>query len=376
MRLVVIGDIGPLDDMIHIGDEAMFDAAVTQLRQRGVDGITAITSNPSDTSERYGVETVVPLARGGSPEEVREAIAASDGVLVAGGGNLSSVWPSHIVERANLAEVASELGRPFVISGQTIGPVLTSVDRETVARMLGSARLVGTRESASAALVATLGVAADRARQNVDDASFLGDDISPSPVIAAPGVAPFALITLARHVGDVDSDHALDAYAELVDAVADRTGLELVFHPHYGSLRDDIRGDSVVHAAVAERLRSSQVRVVPTTDVASSAALARSAELVVTSRYHPAVFAGPGGVPTIGIPVDAYTDVKLRGALGSFGQDGILPLDRLLERGGTDTVGSVWDEREQTRERGIRIAEGAREATAVWWDRVLGAFSG
>ncbi|MDP9026241.1 MAG: polysaccharide pyruvyl transferase family protein [Actinomycetota bacterium] len=373
MHIVTIGDIGPVDEMIHIGDEAMFDAAVRELRLRGVDRITAVTSNPADSVARYAVETVVPLSRGGSPDELAEVIGSADGVLVAGGGNVSSVWPSHIVERANLASIAAELDRPIVVSGQTIGPVLTDADRETVGRMLGSARLVGTRESASAALVTALGVPADRSAQNVDDASFLGDGDARA---AAPPGDPYALVTLARHVGDVDFERALDAYARLLDAVAEQTDLELVFHAHFGSLRDDVRGDALVHAAVAERLRTARVRVVPPTDVPSSATLARSAALIVTSRYHPAVFAGPGGVPTIGIPVDEYTGVKLRGALGSFGQDGILPISRVLEHGGADTVGAVWDARAQTRERGIRIAGTARADSAAWWDRVLRAFGG
>jgi polysaccharide pyruvyl transferase WcaK-like protein len=374
MNIVVIGDIGPVDNMIHIGDEAMFEAAIRELRTRGVETFTAISSNPADTAARYGVEATLPLSRGGSADRLRALIAGADGLLVTGGGNISSVWPSHIVERARLAEFAAESGRPFVISGQTIGPVLTDSDRGTVAEMLGSARLVGAREAASAALVAGLGVIADRRAQNVDDASFLGD-ASTTPPIAAP-VDPYALITFARHVGEVPSERALDAYAGLLDDVAERTGLELVFHAHFASLGDDDRGDSLVHAAIAERLSSRRVRVEPTRDVPTSAALARSADLVVTSRYHPAVFAGPGGVPTIGVPVDEYTDVKLRGALSSFGQDGILPIAELLERGGRETVGTVWDARAQTRDRGIRIAETARNRAAAWWDRVLGALGG
>lgn len=376
MHIVTIGDIGPIDDMIHIGDEAMFDAAVHELRSRGVDRITAVSSNLNDSATRYGVETVLPLSRGGSNDELCEVIGAADGVLVAGGGNVSSVWPSHIVERANLARIAAKLDRPFVVSGQTIGPALSDTDRQTVAGMLGSARLVGTREATSAALVTGLGVTTDRAAQNVDDASFLGDDHAARDLAAPPDEPdePYALITFARHVGGVDPERALDAYAGLLDAVAEQTGLELVFHAHFGSLRDDIRGDSVVHALVAERLRTARVRVARTTDVPSSAALARSAALVITSRYHPAVFAGPGGVPTIGIPVDEYTDVKLRGALGGFGQDGILPIAELLGRGGATTLGTVWDARAQTRERGIRIADRARRNSAAWWDRVRAAF--
>jgi polysaccharide pyruvyl transferase WcaK-like protein len=382
MHLVMIGDIGPVDNMIHIGDEAMFDEAARQLRRRGVERITAISSNPADTVDRYGVSAVLRLSRGGSAEELSALIADSDGVLVTGGGNISSVWPSHIVERAGLARMAEEHGRPFVLSGQTIGPVLSPADRETVAWMLRSATLVGTREAASASLVARLGVDAERTRQTADDASFLIDGRETS---SPPLAEPYALVTIARHVGDADPELAAAAYARLLDTAVEQTGLELVFHAHFASMHGaetnagDVRGDSAVHAAIAARLRTSRFRVAPTTDVPSSARLARDADLVISSRYHPAVFAGPGGVPTIGIPVDEYTEVKLRGALGSFGQgaDGhgaLLSLSNLLQAGGGDTVKNVWGAREQTHERGIRLADESRPISEAWWDRVRAAF--
>lgn len=374
MRLLMIGDIGPVDDMIHIGDEAMFDEAVRQLRRRGADHLTAISSNPADTTARYDLSAVLPVGRGGSEDGLRSLVAEADGVLVTGGGNISSVWPTHIVERARLARLAAESDTPFVLSGQTIGPVLSAPDRETVARMLASARLVGARESATAALIAELGIPADRARQTVDDASFLADGRTSSRDAAA--LPPYALVTLARHVGDVDLELAQGAYARLLDEVAEQTGLAIVFHAHFASLDSaETRGDSAVHAPVAARMRSA-TQVVPTVDVPTSALLARGAELVVTSRYHPAVFAGPGGVPTIGIPVDDYTDVKLTGAIGAFGQRGVLPLTTLIDEGGAETVRDAWAGRHETRARGIRLADQARPTSDAWWDRVAETLGG
>src|ERR671912_382735 len=109
MRVVALGDVGVVDDMMHIGDEAMFAAAVG-------------------------------------------AVAAADGVLIAGGGNLASTWPLHVYERAALAGIAARLSRPLVVSGQTLGPDLRGRDRDLVRGLLHSAALVGVRESASHAL--------------------------------------------------------------------------------------------------------------------------------------------------------------------------------------------------------------------------------
>ena len=58
MRIVAIGDVGVVDGMMHIGDEAMFDALVEALRARGASSIVGVSGNPSETAERYGIEAV------------------------------------------------------------------------------------------------------------------------------------------------------------------------------------------------------------------------------------------------------------------------------------------------------------------------------
>ncbi|WP_397545215.1 hypothetical protein, partial [Salinibacterium sp.] len=57
-QIVVIGDIGVMNNMIHIGDEAMFEALVDAMRQRGIHGITGISSAPIESSARYGISAV------------------------------------------------------------------------------------------------------------------------------------------------------------------------------------------------------------------------------------------------------------------------------------------------------------------------------
>ncbi len=108
-------------------------------------------------------------------------------------------------------------------------------------------------------------------------------------------------------------------------------------------------------------------------DSATSAALARGAELVISSRYHPVVFAVSGGVPSIGIPVDDYTTTKLTGALGNFGQTSLLPIDGLLAGDGADLFFDVWQARQLIRERGLAEAALQRAASSAWWDRVAAA---
>ncbi|MGD8195327.1 polysaccharide pyruvyl transferase family protein [Herbiconiux sp. P18] len=409
MRLVLLGDVGVLDDMIHIGDEAMFDEALHQLRQRGATQVTAVSANPAETAERYGVESVarigfsagaahdraadgermrrvVQTARGesgllaaGDPAfSVIEAVRAADGVLVTGGGNMASTWPLHVFERATLGAVAEALGRPLVVSGQTIGPELGDDDARLVTELLSSARRVGLREPASFALCRRLGVPDEVLHATVDDASFVGDRVPAAPGSAGPVGRDYCAVTFSTHLNGRDPDAFVRAAAALLDDIADR-GLDVLFVAHFGSLVPGaVRGDSVLHDRVAASMRHPSTAVVPGDSVSAAALVAREAALVLTSRYHPAVFAVSGGVPTIGISVDDYTTVKLTGALGNLGQDAVLPLDDLLgAHGGAAAalLDRVWSDRGRIRMAGLDRAQAARADSARWWDDVAAALA-
>lgn len=377
MRIVAIGDIGVVDDMIHIGDEAMFGALVNAVRSRGVDHVTGISSNPAESAARYGIDALAPVgfgadraqnearmraALGPSPDErtraVIEAVRAADGVVVAGGGNMTSLWSHHVFERATLGAIATALGKPLVVTGQTIGPELGPEDATLVTDLLDSARLVGVREPSSLALVEALGVSPEL---TIDDASYLVDEPAER--------GDYCLVSLANHVGGADKDSVVREVAALLDGL----DLPVRFLAHFGSL-DPVqsRGDSTMHDRIIDAMHSPATVIAPT-DSEAAARLARGAAFIVSSRYHPVVFGVPAGVPALGIPVDGYTGVKLRGALGNFGQDGVLPVDELVGGRGGAVASGLWARREAIRDNAARLSEKKRAASADWWDRVVAA---
>ena len=389
-RVVVIGDIGVMDNMIHIGDEAMFEAAVDALRARAITEITGVSSAPSESTARYAISAVANIGWPGSRADradrlsrvvaavsapsaldaddpahaVIAAIRESDGVLIAGGGNMSTLWPHHILERTALGHIAGAMHKPLVISGQTIGPELTAADSALVRELLGSAELVGLREPSSFALCERLGLV--DLTQTIDDASFLVSD-------EVPLNSTYCLVSISNHVGDAPREEVVVALAALLDSVGAQTGLEIVFFAHFGALDGPSRGDAVMHDAVIVRMTSA-ARIEPPVDSVTGSSLARCAAMVVSSRYHPVVFAVPAGVPTIGIPVDDYTEVKLRGALGNFGQDGLLGVDQLLAGHGTALVSRLWADRDVIRSGAASLAPTARAASSAWWDRLAAVF--
>ena len=393
MNLVALGDVGVVDGMMHIGDEAMFEALVDELRARGATGITGLSSAPAETASRYGIGALRRLGFPGDRDAGRtrfeavlacvqgrpalpdadpvwgviDAVAAADGVVIAGGGNLASTWPSHVFERAALGAIAGSLGRPLVVSGQTLGPDLVAEDRDLVRGLLTGARRVGLREPASVRLAADLGVPGTA---TLDDASFLGFD---EP---APGVDPALLVSLSTHLGGRPRDGVVTGLARALDAVHAETGMPIRFHAHFGSLGEGVvRGDAVLHDEVRTALRSDS-EVVPTGDSRAATRLARAAGMLVTGRYHPAVFAAPAGVPVAALVVDAYTDVKLRGVLGHWGQSGLVDLDEVATGAADAPLLAIARHRGAIRAAAVESAPAQRRRASGWWDQVADDLAG
>lgn len=84
------------------------------------------------------------------------------------------------------------------------------------------------------------------------------------------------------------------------------------------------------------------------------ATLARGAAMLVTSRYHPAVFAGPTGVPIAALAADDYTAVKLRGTTGWWEQRGVLDLAEAASPVGGTALTRLWEGRRDAREAATR----------------------
>jgi len=412
LRIVCIGDIGVTNNIIHIGDEAMFDEMVVQFRRRGVTEIVGLSSDPAESSARYGITALrrIGFFTGGDTARAKaedrmdrvlrsaqgvtnllpsndpawaviDAVRSSDGVAVAGGGNLMSTWPTHIFERATLGALARLFSKPLVVSGQTIGPYLSAEDEKLVGTLLSSASLVGLRERPSYDYSLRLGVPEALLAQTIDDASFLGVE---TPAGAVPAVVdatshaqparPYCVVSLANHIDGQDPDLFDARMAELLDHVAASTGLDIVFFAHFGSTEATVsHGDTLVHERVQSRMTASFRTVLPSTSVAA-AQLARAASLSISLRYHPAVFAVSAAVPTIGIAVDEYTTTKLTGALGNFGQDAVLPLASLLAGQAAALTDRVWDERAAISAAGTDVVATNRRASIDRWDSIVAAF--
>lgn len=348
-RLVVVADVdGP--GHYHLGDEAMLEANLRTFRQLVPDIQFTVTSNdPEWTSTRYRVESLRrPRLRPGgdglaqplpalSPDpaersrmcaawlgdELAQRVRDSDGLVISGGGNLCETWPGQIWERVALLEVARAARRPAVVLGQTLGPALSADQRQWLAASLPSCAWVGVRDEPSARLASSLGVPPDRLHQQFDDAFFLEPEaVTDDRAAALDRRKPLILVTLDASFGSPERARTVDVIARHLDALVESLQGTLVFAPHVeGADVPDALADAAAARALRARLQSPLI-VLDAWQPREMRWLVGEAALVVSTRYHPLVFATASGTAALGIYTDAYTRTKLRGALTPAGLQG------------------------------------------------------
>ena len=254
--------------------------------------------------------------------EFADAIAAMDAVVVSGGGNLNSRFGWLLYERASVALVAEYAGVPLFVTGQSLGPVLNPEDAQVLERMLRTARSVAVRESSSLAWCRERDI---DARLSVDDATDYPVASPARTLHYAEGIsASQALNELPEHYVCVTVNECTDQQAQqiarLLDGMWREHGYAPVFLSHYGDPQDPASGDIQAHQRIAERLSpSTPATLLPILHADQSITVHRAAAFTLTSRYHPAVFSAAAGIPVLALIPDAFTQMRVGGALSLYG---------------------------------------------------------
>lgn len=378
-----MGDVGGWSSY-HVGDEAMLAANLDLFRSIDPTAtFTVVSADPAFSAAEYGVDAVPRLGfQRCTTEEEREALLArlselasssvdlpgafeglrgpADGLVISGGGNLTSTWPACIHERLALCRRAAARGAAVLVLGQTIGPVLEARHRELVAEILRIASWIGVRDGPSFALALELGAAPSRLSYQLDDAASLGLR-GAAPALPFPAHEPWCGVTLHPLVDPHGSDPLLDELAEQLAAIKSRTGCQLVFIPHAAAApaAGAPWSDEDVGRALARRMEPGALHLMPIMRAELVAALTAQARMIVSTRYHPIVFGLAAGTPCLGIWCDEYTKTKLVGALTHYGR-------------ATDSCSIDEARRGVLRDRALSLWEGREAARQAIRDRAVG----
>lgn len=397
-RMTMIGDIG-WSRFYHLGDEAMTEFALDALRARADVEITLIAGEPEYAAKMYGVDavsrigfkrdrppnitrmrTILDYAESGGEKgglaaddpaiRVIETVRNSDAVLIAGGGNLNSMFAQHIFERATLAKLARIFDKPYALTSQTLGPLIYDEDRGIVHDLLAEAEFVGTRESYTTQLAGELGAGDAKIRRQVDDAFSLTAGDADREAVADLTDKPFIVASFAEKASSpmiTDSDYRLRVI-EIVRRIAEETGLRLLLVPHGGAFAPAPQTrDQLTDAQIADSADNDLVQPTRMLTARQLVALTERAEFVIGTRYHAGIFAGAAAVPFISLAPNLYSSIRMRGAAENVGmRDFVLPLDSIDDI--VDTAVGVARNRDslQTTLRQRSVAR--REEHRKWWD--------
>lgn len=342
-RVGISGSYGGL----NLGDEAILQCMIAELRRSLPVELTVFSRNAEDTRRRHDVERAVPV-RGLSRSEVREEVESLDLLILGGGGILYDSDAEVYLREAQLARAA---GVPVMLYAASAGPLEQPSVRALVRDTLEDMRVITVRDRQSRRLLEDIGVqheigiTADPALLLQPEALTLDD------ILRAEAIDPsVCLVGLSvREPGpaaprlDIEHYHALVANA--ADFIVARLDAEVVFFPL------ERRGLDVQHShGVVARMRYAQRATVLKGDYTPGqiVSLLRHFQLALGMRLHFLIFAALAGVPLVALPYAS----KVEGFIEDLQLD--YPLLENVSAGELiAAVDRAWDRRE---ELGARVA--------------------
>ncbi len=286
---------------LNLGDEAILQAIIAQLRRALTVEITVFSRDAEDTRRRHRVEHAVP-AREMSRREAMEIVRGLDLLILGGGGILYDAEAETYLREVNLAH---EAGTPVMVYAVSGGPLTEQGIRRKVRDALNQAAVISVRDRHSLQLFEEIGVTRD-IHLTADPAVLSEPEpLSDDEVMRFEAFDPQArLIGLSvRELGpaapDLDVEHYHRLVANAADFLVDRLDAEVVFFP-LERRRFDVQHSHGVVARMSHAQRASVLRRDYTPGQLIS--LLTRFQFAVGMRLHFLVFAALAGIPMVGLP--------------------------------------------------------------------------
>lgn len=336
LRIGISGSYGGL----NLGDEAILDGILDQLRASIAADVTVFSRNPSDTLERHKTEHVVAV-RQLTRKEIAPEVGKLDLLILGGGGILYDEDAETYLREVFLAQ---ELGIPVMIYAISAGPLTRPTAKEAVRRALNACTLVTVRDRQGYRLLEDVGVTRE-IHLTADPALLLRPEPLPIEEVKAEGVqfdrhlVGFSVREPGPAAPDIDPEAYYALLANAADFVIERLDADVVFVPMETT---DIRHSHAViaHMKNAERGEILRRRYTPEQILD----LIGRFEFVIGMRLHFLIFAALRGTPFIALPYAS----KVTGLIEDLGMEspplGSVGIGQLLAR-----IDRSWDTREKIR---------------------------
>jgi polysaccharide pyruvyl transferase CsaB len=346
----------------NMGDEAILQGIIGELRRSMPVEITVFTRDPADTRRRHGVEHAVPV-REALRDDVLPALKPLDLLILGGGGIL---FDAEVPIYHREVELAHELGVPVMVYGVSAGPLNDPVSQAQVRRIFDVAEAATVRDRRAKHLLEYCGVRRE-VRVTADPALLIEPEALPSHVLEAEGLKRRRRLVgmSVREPGPAAPDLAETDYHSLLanaaDYIVDRLDADVVFIPM------ERRQHNLQHShAVLARMRGVHHASVLRGEysVGQLLSLAGHFEFAVGMRLHFLILGALQRVPFVPLP---YAP-KVVAFVEEFGleppQLGGLSAGQLIA-----LIDRAWDSREDMREKIARalpaLQAKARENNAI-----------
>jgi polysaccharide pyruvyl transferase CsaB len=346
-RIGISGSYGGL----NLGDEAILEGILGQLRATVPADVTVFSRVPSHTAATHAVERAVgprPLTRREIMPEIREL----DLLVLGGGGILYDGEGETYLREVFLAH---ELGVPVMLYAVSAGPLTTTSSRRAVREALNASpsTVITVRDRLGYRLLEDVGVTQE-ITLTADPALLLEPEELPVDDLRAEGVdigrtlVGFSVREPGPAAPDIDPEDYYALLANAADYMVERYGAEVVFVPME---KTDVQHSHgvVAHMQNSERAEILRRRYSPRQILD----LMGRFELAVGMRLHFLIFAALRGTPFAALPYAS----KVTGLLEDLDLD-TPPLEstgigQLIAR-----IDRSWDTRRELRNKiGSRVPD-------------------
>jgi len=357
-RIGISGSYGGL----NLGDEAILESIVRQLRASVPAEITVFTRDSEDTLRRHDVNHAV-LIRQMTREEARAEVGKLDLLILGGGGIL---YDRDVELYLREVALAHEAQVPVVVYAISAGPLNEPSNRKVLAKHLNSVAAITVRDRQAMKILEEAGVQKE-ILLTADPALLLTPDTLPADALTREGLdAEHWLIGFSvREPGpaapDMDIEHYHALLANTADFMVARLDANVVFVP-MELKKLDVQHS---HAVVARMQYAPRATVLKGEYTATQMlGLVSRFQFGVGMRLHFLIFAALQNVPFVALPYAS----KVQGFLEDL--DIPMPPLRDVTTGGLIAhIDRAWDRQGEIRERIAArlpaLQERARETNRV-----------
>lgn len=289
----------------NCGDEAILQSIHGKIDGLDIDvGVTVLSSDPEDTTRRYGYTAVKRF----NIFSVLRTLRRCD-VLVSGGGSLLQDYTStrSLLYYLYVIKLAEMMKKKVMIYANGIGPVNKKRNRRLVRSIVSRASVITLRDAASADELRAMGITRDDIHVTADPVFTLtpSDADTARAILAECGIdssRPFAVVSIRRWR---EADGFKENLAVLCDRIYSELGLGIVF------VAMQFPGDADFSREVQALMSAPSGLVRSGCSAQELMGVISLADFTIAMRLHTLIFSARAGTPLCGIIYDPKITANL-----------------------------------------------------------------